>query len=161
MPHGFGGLGVAVPRHARCPGADRSLLRVYRESVCLYRRRDLLYRRTDRRVVEMVKAGWLEEVEALVAGGCDCLAPAMESLGYGEMARVVAREIPIEEAIAAVQQQTRRYAKRQLTWFRGDRRLRWLDLDRLGVSGAVAHICADWHRRRAGGECLARVDSAC
>jgi len=116
-------------------------------TVCLHRRREELYRRIDRRVEDMVAAGWPQEVEALLEAGCDRAACGLESLGYEEMARLVAGELSRADAIAAVQQRSRRYAKRQLTWFRRDRRLRWLDLDRLGVGGAIDRIGADWARR--------------
>jgi len=137
----------------------RAPLRRIPVTVCLYRPRETLYRRIDRRVEEMVAAGWPEEVEALLAAGYGRATCGLESLGYDEMARVAAGELSLPDAIAAVQQRSRRYAKRQLTWFRRDRRMRWLDLDRLGTDGAVERIEADWARRAGLSGPLALVDS--
>ena len=112
--------------------------------VCLTRSRESLYRRIDRRAVSMFSAGWPEEVEALLAQGLDPGAPGLQSLGYAEVVAHLVSGLPKEGAIEAIQGRTRRFAKRQLTWFRRDRRLRWLDLDRLGSSGAGERILAQW-----------------
>lgn len=138
----------------------RAPLRHVPVTVCLYCRRDTLYRRLDLRVQDMVAAGWPDEVKALRAAGYDRAACGLESLGYEEMARFVAGELSLGDAVATVQRRSRRYAKRQLTWFRRDRRLRWLDLDRLGTEGAVERIEADWTRRAGLSAPLALVDRA-
>ncbi len=72
----------------------------------------------------MVDAGWLEEVRVLLDRGVSRQAPGFQSLGYREMLRVVDGESSLEEAIAATVRATRRYAKRQRTWFR-----RWPEID--------------------------------
>lgn len=112
--------------------------------VCLTRSRENLYRRIDSRAVSMFRAGWPEEVQGLLAGGLDPGAPGLESLGYAEVVDYLLAGLPKEKAVEAIQGRTRRFAKRQMTWFRRDRRLRWLDLDRLGNSGARARILAQW-----------------
>ncbi|MEB3223815.1 MAG: tRNA (adenosine(37)-N6)-dimethylallyltransferase MiaA [Candidatus Sericytochromatia bacterium] len=84
-----------------------------------------LYSRIDTRVVAMQEAGLLGEVEALAARwGWDH--PLLGTLGYAEMASYLRGERSLPEATAAMAQHTRNYAKRQLTWFRADRRIRWL-----------------------------------
>jgi len=80
--------------------------------------RPTLYARCDARVTQMVEQGALEEVRALMARGLDPELPAMKAVGVREFAAHLAGEIPLEAAIDAVRQATRRYAKRQLTWFR-------------------------------------------
>ncbi|MFQ5785295.1 MAG: tRNA (adenosine(37)-N6)-dimethylallyltransferase MiaA [Alphaproteobacteria bacterium] len=80
--------------------------------------RDALYAACDARVTDMLAHGALDEVAALVALGLDPDLPAMKALGVREFARHLAGEITLETAVAAVQQATRNYAKRQLTWFR-------------------------------------------
>jgi tRNA dimethylallyltransferase len=80
-----------------------------------------LDQRIARRVRAMADAGWAEEVRRLLASGCDRECPGMQSLGYRTMARVADGEIGIEEAVETIVRETRRYAKRQVTWFRGDR----------------------------------------
>ena len=77
-----------------------------------------LYARCDARVEAMVAAGALEEVRAITARALDPAFPAMRSIGVREFARHLAGEIDHASAVAAVQQATRNYAKRQRTWFR-------------------------------------------
>ncbi|MBW6457247.1 MAG: hypothetical protein K0A98_15305, partial [Trueperaceae bacterium] len=72
--------------------------------------------RVDARVAAMLAAGWLDEVAALAAR-VPPTAPAWQALGYAELARVVRGEASLEEAAAAIALATRRYAKRQRTWF--------------------------------------------
>ena len=125
-------------------------LRAMPMMLCLTRPRDSLYRRIDRRTVEMFEAGWPQEVERLLEGGMHPGAPGLQSLGYAEILEHLAGRLPKERAIEAIQQRTRRFAKRQMTWFRRDRRLRWLDLDRMGSSGARDRILSQWQATRAG-----------
>ncbi len=80
--------------------------------------RDQLYRRCDARVEAMIDAGALDEVAKLCARGLDPDLPVMKAIGVPEFAAYLAGATPLEDAIAAVQQATRRYAKRQMTWLR-------------------------------------------
>jgi tRNA dimethylallyltransferase len=80
--------------------------------------RAALYARCDARLEAMVEAGVLEEVRALIARKLDPLAPVMKAVGVRELAAHLAGTLPLAEAVALAQQETRRYAKRQLTWFR-------------------------------------------
>ncbi len=66
----------------------------------------------------MVAAGVLDEVRALVARGLDPALPAMKAVGLRELASHLSGERTLEEALSAAKQETRRYAKRQLTWWR-------------------------------------------
>lgn len=77
-----------------------------------------LYARCDARLAAMVEAGALEEVAAITARRLDPILPAMKAIGVREFASHLAGEISLETALAAAQQETRRYAKRQLTWLR-------------------------------------------
>ena len=80
--------------------------------------RDALYARIDTRLVAMAQTGAVEEAAALIARGLDARLPAMKAVGLRELAANAAGEATLDEAIAAAQQASRRYAKRQLTWFR-------------------------------------------
>ena len=80
--------------------------------------RDALYAQCDRRVAQMVEAGALDEVRALVARGLDPALPAMKAVGVREFAAHLAGEASLTAAVEATRQATRNYAKRQLTWFR-------------------------------------------
>lgn len=83
----------------------------------LDRERTTLYANIDKRVLQMVEDGWKEEVEALLER-VPLDAPAWQSLGYKEWISCIQGEMSEKEVIETVQQGTRRYAKRQITWFR-------------------------------------------
>ena len=90
--------------------------------------RDELYRRIDARVDEMVAPGLLEEVAALLAEGLGPDTTAMQAIGYKEAAEALRGECSRDEAIEKIKRETRRYAKRQLTWLRrreGALRIDW------------------------------------
>jgi len=88
--------------------------------------REELYKRVEERTEAMLARGWLEEVRGLVESGLPESAKAFNFIGYRELRRVLKGELALEEARAAIQQATRRYAKRQLTWFRREKRVQWL-----------------------------------
>ena len=66
----------------------------------------------------MLEAGALDEVSSLLQRGLDPSLPAMKALGMVELGAAVRGEMPLDEALSAAQQATRRFAKRQITWFR-------------------------------------------
>jgi tRNA dimethylallyltransferase len=80
--------------------------------------RDALYAAANARFLEMIEAGALAEAAALGCRGLDPGLPAMKAVGVPELLRHLAGEITLDEAVAAATQATRRYAKRQMTWFR-------------------------------------------
>jgi tRNA dimethylallyltransferase len=91
------------------------------------RPRDDLYRRIDLRAATLFEGGLLDEVRALLAAGFDASLPPMTGHGYREAARVLTDGWSLEMAIAQTARHTRQYAKRQLTWFRRDPRIVWLE----------------------------------
>ena len=95
--------------------------------VLTYADRAALYARIDRRVDEMAKEGLFEEVEALLASGVPAECTAMQAIGYKEAARALRGEISRAEAIDLIKQASRRYAKRQLTWFRRAENALWIE----------------------------------
>ena len=88
--------------------------------------RQELYDRIDLRVELMVKDGLLEEIRQVLNSGIPERATAMQAIGYKEFIDAMAGRSTMEEAIAQVQQSSRRYAKRQLTWFRRNEKIHWL-----------------------------------
>ena len=88
--------------------------------------RSELYRRIDLRVEIMLKQGLLKEIRDLLASGIPEKATAMQAIGYKEFVDALAGRSTIETAVAQVQQSSRRYAKRQLTWFRRNGNMHWL-----------------------------------
>jgi len=99
--------------------------------------RSQLYRRIDLRVELMLKQGLVEEITTLLAEGIPEKCTAMQAIGYKEFVDALAGKCTIAEAAAQVQQSSRRYAKRQLTWFRRNPNMHWLirsgpeDFDRI------------------------------
>lgn len=87
-----------------------------------------LYERIHRRVDAQLAAGLVDEVRALLAAGYARTLPALQGLGYKEIIPYLDGRVSLDEARALLRRNTRRYAKRQLTWFRRDARYRWLDV---------------------------------
>ena len=88
-----------------------------------------LYDRIDLRVELMVKEGLLHEIRSLLAEGIPEKSTALQAIGYKEFVDAMAGRGTVEEAIASVQLSSRRYAKRQLTWFRRNPQMHWLHRD--------------------------------
>ncbi len=88
--------------------------------------REALYGRVHARTEAMLASGWMEEVRDLVASGLPENAKPFDFIGYRELRAVLRGEMKLEEARGAIQQATRRYAKRQMTWFRREAAVRWL-----------------------------------
>ncbi|MGI8893626.1 MAG: tRNA (adenosine(37)-N6)-dimethylallyltransferase MiaA, partial [Bacteroidia bacterium] len=91
--------------------------------ICLHLEREELYERINKRVDEMIAAGLPDEVKSLADyQGKN----AMQTVGYNEIILFLKGEITFEKAVELMKRNTRRYAKRQLTWFRRDQEYRWL-----------------------------------
>ena len=90
-----------------------------------------LYRRINARVDEQIAAGLVQEVQGLLDRGYDPAQAALQGLGYKEIVEYLKGQVTLAEAIRRLKRNTRRYAKRQLTWFRRDARVRWIDITKL------------------------------
>ena len=95
------------------------------EKIGFTRPRDVLYRRIDQRVLQMVDEGLMEEVRRLLPYKDEV---ALRTVGYKELFPVLEGEYPLERGIELVQRNTRHYAKRQLTWWARDKSIRWITL---------------------------------
>lgn len=91
--------------------------------------RELLYERIDLRVDQMMKEGLLEEVSRLKEEGCHRGMVSMQGLGYKEILAYLDGEYPLEEAVRVLKRDTRHFAKRQLTWFRREQEVTWVNKD--------------------------------
>ena len=96
----------------------------------LTRDRKTLYERIDKRVDIMIANGLVKEIEKLKAMGCHRGQTSMQGLGYKEILDYLDGSCTLDEAVYILKRDTRHFAKRQLTWFRRERDVRWLDLDR-------------------------------
>lgn len=91
-----------------------------------FEKREDLYARIDERVDKMVQQGLFEEVQLLLQSGIPEKSTAMQAIGYKEAAQALHGEISKENAIEIIKRESRRYAKRQLTWLRRDKSIRWI-----------------------------------
>ncbi len=123
--------------HRRQPRAKRPF-RILTVGLSLPRK--VLYDRIEKRVDQMIKTGLVEEARALYPWRKQ---QALQTVGYQELFPMFEGKYSLEEAIRLIKRNTRRYAKRQLTWFRRDATVHWLDAgedeDRL-TQGAIAHL---------------------
>jgi len=89
--------------------------------------RDILYRRIEERVDQMLEKGFLGEVVRLMEMGYGRELKPMQSLGYKQMVQFLLKEVGWDEAVGQIKRDTRRYARRQWTWFKSDPEVRWWD----------------------------------
>lgn len=107
--------------------------------------RDQLYRRINQRVLTMIEQGLVEEVRGLLAAGIDRHAPGMKTTGYFELVPYLLGETELPVAVDAIQRATRRYARRQGTWFRHQLPADTIRLDaRDTLDTLVGQVVAEW-----------------
>ncbi len=91
----------------------------------LFYERSAVYKKIDDRVEEMLAMGWVEEVRSLLNSGNPRDLKSLQSLGYKQIVNFLVGESTFEEAVHSIQRETRRYAKRQMTWFNADPEIIW------------------------------------
>ena len=128
---------VEVARHGPRPDPARVLPPYDPLVIGLGLTRSRLYERIDRRVDEMMDAGWLSEVAALHEMGYGADLPSMSGVGYGELAEYLQGKTSLDGAVQRTKFRSHRYARQQHAWFKGgDPRIRWFDAED-DVEGAV------------------------
>ena len=110
--------------------------------------REILYERIDRRVDQMLEEGLVKEVEELKREGCHRGMVSMQGLGYKEILAYLEGEYPLEEAVRILKRDTRHFAKRQLTWFRRESDVIWVDKEKFDwdekeILKYMKHICEE------------------
>lgn len=110
---------------------------------CLYDDREKLYERIDRRVDRMFEEGLEDEVRSLLSQGYGESLVSMRALGYKETAAAVRGRISVEEAKYIIKRDTRRFAKRQLTWYRRNPDVRWIDIGKFDGPDSAARFIAE------------------
>jgi tRNA dimethylallyltransferase len=109
---------------------------------CVTMDRDLLYRRIELRVDKMIERGFIDEVRNLYQKGYDDYMPGMQILGYRQLLAYIKENLNREEIITEIKKQTRNLAKRQLTWFRREKDIEWLDItDQSLLNDITENIC--------------------
>jgi len=132
-PHNIRRLIRALEVHERTgqpiTTAQRRIRPTFRTmQIGLTMERTELYDRIERRVDEQIASGLLDEVKELLARGYDRSLPSMQGLGYKEMIEHLDGGVSLAEAIRRLKRNTRRFAKRQYSWFRKDPRIQWVDI---------------------------------
>jgi tRNA dimethylallyltransferase len=110
----------------------------------LIRNRKNLYRRIEKRVDKMFKENLVKEIRAIEKKRPSITARA--SLGYKEIMGYLKKEYGLEEARELLKKNTRRFAKKQMTWFNADERIKWIDIDRIKEDEALEFIIEDLKR---------------
>ena len=105
-----------------------------------FAQRSELYRRIDLRVEIMLQMGLINEIQSLLQEGVPAKCTAMQAIGYKEFVAALEGNGTVAEAASMVQQSSRRYAKRQLTWFRRNANMHWLIRDREEILPAARRI---------------------
>ena len=105
--------------------------------------RALLYDRIAVRVGRMLAAGWVDEVRRLLESGLEPSLPAFQAIGYRELAAYIAGDSTLAEATERIVRATRRYAKRQMTWFRRQPGIAWFPADESSHSAVLAHLASN------------------
>lgn len=105
--------------------------------------RDVLYERINKRVDIMMDQGLLTEVQNLKSKGYESTMQAMKGIGYKELLYYFDGSISLDKAIDMIKQGSRNYAKRQLTWFRKDPRVIYMDKDIMSEDGIISKILSD------------------
>jgi len=106
------------------------------------RERENLYNRIDKRVDIMMEDGLVDEVKKLYEMGCTREHTSMQALGYKEVIDYLEGQSSFEEMTEIIKRESRRYAKRQLTWFKRDKSIMWINLDKDCDKDEVAKMCA-------------------
>ena len=91
--------------------------------------RQELYDNIEKRVDEMIEMGLVDEVEKILVAGFSPALNSLNTVGYKEIINYLNKEISFEKAIEFIKRNTRRYAKRQMTWFNKDKRIMWIEVD--------------------------------
>jgi len=107
----------------------------------LYIEKEILHRRIDLRVDSMIQNGLIEEVENLRLRGYSPLLNSMQSIGYSEINRYLDGIIPLDNAIDEIKKNTKKYAKKQMTWFKKNKSVIWFSPDEIIK---IPDIVKDW-----------------
>lgn len=97
--------------------------------VCINAKRETIYNRVNDRVDSMIENGLIEEVACLLEKGYNSKLSSMQALGYKEIVSYIEGKVTKDEAIELLKKNTRHYAKRQVTWFKGDSRIFWINVE--------------------------------
>ena len=102
--------------------------------------REKLYERINKRIDIMLESGLIDEVKGLIGNGYDQHLTSMKGIGYKEVIKYLKDEFTLDETIEVLKRESRRYAKRQLTWFRRESQIHWIDVEQLDSEEVLTDI---------------------
>jgi len=109
--------------------------------------REVLYSNIESRVDKMIELGLVDEIKMLQSNGYHAGLNALNTVGYKEIIEFINGKITLERAVELIKRNTRRYAKRQLTWFRKDERIKWLKINSVkDFNGIADEIIKSYHQ---------------
>jgi len=117
--------GMAISQYSKDHGFEKRRFNVLK--IGLHMEREALYDRINRRVDAMIEEGLVDEVKTLLGRGYSEDLKSMQSIGYRHMVDFIKGRITLEEAVRTLKRDTRRYAKRQMTWFKADPEIVWAE----------------------------------
>ena len=112
--------------------------------VCLNMDREKLYKRINDRVDLMIELGLVDEVRNILNMGYNKDLVSMQGIGYKEIIMYLENKISLDDSINKIKQGSRNYAKRQLTWFKRDNRIRWIDIDNFESIDQISENIEDY-----------------
>lgn len=107
--------------------------------------RGLLYERIEKRIDMMLESGLINEVETLLAFNPNRNLPALQGLGYKQIIMYLDGKCTLDEAINLIKRDTRRFAKRQISWFKRDKRIKWFDLEEYSSGDELADVIFEYY----------------
>lgn len=110
--------------------------------------RDILYQRINLRVDKMIEEGLVEETKKILELGYDKNLNSLNTVGYKEVMEFISGEISLEKAIYLIKRNTRRFAKKQMTWFNKDKRILWIDAENKSAEELADLILKDFYERK-------------
>jgi len=111
--------------------------------------RELLYKNIENRVDEMIENGLIEEVKSVLEKGYSKSLNSLNTVGYKEIIQYLDHEISLDKAIELIKRNTRRYAKRQMTWFNADKRIEWYQINcEKDLINLAENIAKDFYERK-------------
>jgi len=106
--------------------------------------REKLYNRIDTRVDRMMEDGLLAEIKKLKSMGIGRETTAMQAIGYKELLEYLGGNLSLDEAVEKIKQESRRYAKRQMTWFRRNDKINWVDIENPDEMRKIFEKCREF-----------------
>jgi len=135
----FHTTGQPIWKHHQKQSAQKGKKYVFKQ-LGLNWERKILYENIDKRVDKMIEDGFADEVKNILNKGYDKNLNSLNTVGYKEIIQHLQGEISLDRAVELIKRNTRHYAKRQLTWFRRDKRIQWFDINDLSVLNHIANI---------------------